>query len=526
MSWFSDLFRRKDKVEVIVTEPSRGDMVTVHRDSMHNPVSNPNGMLLKSQAATPVKPMSFTIQQLDWVYEQIGYARRICDQMPNDGTRKGWTIQHPKSKEIQVIDKRLDTCARLAECARLGNRYGGAYVLMVFDEEPNHNGEINTKLPPAKVNDIINLVIFDPDECKPLEWEGNPRSPFYREGKIYQITPKVSGTDHSITNMEVHRSRLLYFGGVKLSSRGRYEHNGIDRSWIEACWDGIRYMDNADESLSEFLHENKTNVLKKKGWDAIVTGDDADAAEMIVEEAMVRKAATNTVVIDAEDDYGSQANPASGLADVHDRLKERMSADRGMPLTLLFGQAPAGLNTDGDSQASNWREQVGSWQTDELLPQLMIYYTYVCESLDADVDALEVEFNPQDEPTEQEAAEVHKLRAEGDKIYLDAKVLSPEDVKAARFGDKPTALKASAEPKEQTTAGPLQDTALNGAQISSMVAVVTAVNAGEISRSAGAAILARAFLMSVDDAEELLGDEVKPKQTNQAKEGDTSKMTA
>jgi hypothetical protein len=55
------------------------------------------------------------------------------------------------------------------------------------------------------------------------------------------------------------------------------------------------------------------------------------------------------------------------------------------------------------------------------------------------------------------------------------------------------------------TGQPASDTALNGAQVTSLVDIVRAVSAGEIPRDAALGVIKRAFLVSDDQAAELLG---------------------
>lgn len=482
MSFWNRLFKR-NKVEVIKQDAIPEDMALVHRDALFNPVSNPMQLLQKSQAGEPMAPRKFSVTQLDWIYEQMGYARKICDQKPKDGTRKGWTVKHDKADALMAQDKALNSASKLCEAGKLANRYGGAYVLMVLDEEPNFSDDdgerVNLSLPPSRPKSIVNLVVFDPDECTPEQWEGNPRSPEYREGKIYQITPKVNDLDNVVAGMRVHRSRLLYFGGVGLSARRRYENNGIDRSMIEASWDGLRYLDDADQSLSEFIHENKIGILKKAGWSAVATGDDAKAAEDDVQQELRRKSASNTMVMDANDDYLMAGNPATGLGEGHDRLKERLATDSDQPMTLLYGQTPSGLNTDGESQASTWREQVASWQQDELLPRLMKYYRLLCACLGVDVGDLEVVFNPLDEPTEKDKAETDKAKVEVQQLRL--------------------AL---------------------------LVSVIESIRNNNIDMQGGVKVIAQAFDVDDTDAQRLIQAASQPSGVNPVNDDGTNKMTA
>lgn len=71
--------------------------------------------------------------------------------------------------------------------------------------------------------------------------------------------------------------------------------------------------------------------------------------------------------------------------------------------------------------------------------------------------------------------------------------------------DQSDAAAAAADAAVAATGQPASDTALNGAQVSSLLEIVRAVAAGEIPRDAALGIIKRAFLVSDDQAAELLG---------------------
>jgi hypothetical protein len=71
--------------------------------------------------------------------------------------------------------------------------------------------------------------------------------------------------------------------------------------------------------------------------------------------------------------------------------------------------------------------------------------------------------------------------------------------------DEPNADPGSETAAVAATGQPASDTALNGAQVTSLVEIVRAVAAGELPRDAAIGILKRAFLVSDDQAAELLG---------------------
>ena len=80
----------------------------------------------------------------------------------------------------------------------------------------------------------------------------------------------------------------------------------------------------------------------------------------------------NTIAIDADgEDYGFQTFQFSGVKDVIDATCNMLSALTNIPQTILFGRAPAGENSTGESDMENWYSFVGRLQRLTVRPVLL-----------------------------------------------------------------------------------------------------------------------------------------------------------
>jgi len=70
----------------------------------------------------------------------------------------------------------------------------------------------------------------------------------------------------------------------------------------------------------------------------------------------------------------------SGLSDVLLRLGEQLSGALGVPLVRLFGQAPAGLNSTGESDFRNYYDNINSRQEADLRPGVQLVYNLTYRS--------------------------------------------------------------------------------------------------------------------------------------------------
>lgn len=394
-------------------------------------------------STAPAPAYRLTVYDQDILYENNGYARRIVDEVVDDATRKGWRVlyegQDEGDEELRALDEQLGTKAKIIEAAKAGRRYGTAFLMMIFDEAPNAVGpggysRISLAEPPRRIRSIRNLVILDPDECVPIEWDTNPRSKGYRMPLRYQVAPSDVGD--GLGDATVHASRLLVFRGYRLTPRRRRENMDLDLSVLQPAWAQLSNLTQADSALANHLQDASVGVIKIAGKAALDLSDQWTLVDQRAAELARAKSRVGVLILDEGEEYSTVAHSVSGLHEQHDRIKEGLSAVSGIPLTKMYGMAPGGLNADGESQAANWRETVAAFQQDDLAPELERFYTYQMQALGRSPDAdWRIDFLPLDEPTEQQRADQRKTYAEIDAAYTQMGVYTADEVRAQRFGD-------------------------------------------------------------------------------------------
>ena len=101
-----------------------------------------------------------------------------------------------------------------------------------------------------------------------------------------------------------------------------------------------------------------------------------------------------------------------------------MSAVAVMPRTILFGDTPSGLNSDGEASRRAYDRTIGKAQRRRLQRPLTWLYEVLLAAAGKRGQAFAVTFNPLGELTETEQATVRKTTAEVDKIYIELGVYS------------------------------------------------------------------------------------------------------
>lgn len=473
--------------------------------------------------------------RLEDLHRSNSYAGVMVDELVQEATRKGWTLQAddvPRDVDPKDItgdwDDDWDLRGTVAWAATMGRLLGGAVIFVVVDDGKDPSEPFD----PDRPFELLNLVVLDRREVFAHKWETDITDRNFGRPVQWRIQPQVNGSVEGMKGGRVvHASRVVYFGGRRVSRRVRINQRGFDDSVLRRGLAAIRNKTSIDQSRANIIQDFKTDVLKTKNLDSIGTADEQldyfdDRMEIIARS----KSNVNMVLLDEGEEFQKNTTSVAGLADLDGSATEELTTAARMPRTRFTGEAPGGLNTDGESQARNWNSQVASYQTNDLRRPLVQLYRFVLGAQNGPTDGVVPEswrivFAPLDEPTEQQQADLRKTVAETDVLYLDRGVIDPTQVADGRFGedgwkmDLPAlALEDLDVPEDdapvpaQGNPADVQKSALNGAQVASMLAIVQGANDGLITEDQAAQIIARAFQIPVAEAADLVvrADSIRP----------------
>ena len=253
------------------------------------------------------------------------------------------------------------------------------------------------------------------------------------------------------------------------------------------------------------------------------------------------RSSLRVIPIDADDeDWERQQTPMTGMPDMLDRLMLRLSAASGIPVSILFGQGPTGLDNTAEGDIEIWGSTVESKQETELRDPLERIVELLLKSKDGptagkEPDGWSLLFNPLRQMTEQQTVDLRSKQAETDERYILASVLSENEVRQSRFAgeqysietqldeselEDPDAMVAAAIEMERanttqpgaTIAGSektpvvVPTEALNGAQVSALIDLATKVAARELGLESALAIMTTAFPIDEERARRILAN--------------------
>lgn len=370
--------------------------------------------------------------ELDQLYQYNGYARRYVDLIPAEACRKGWHLKDA-SKDADPLARdarRLFLIARAQEAMTWARLHGGSVVVMITDDVKRPE-DLRKPLDLSKVKKLLNLVVCSRYEASPQAWTGDIASINFREVEEWLITPLMGGitsqsypeNNQASISRVIHYTRLAYFAGNRLPPAFRYRNNGFDASVLQAVWEAIRNITVVDQAGAAISHEFTVGVLQINGLASKLTSDQQkDFRDRLTLMTRIRSI-WNQMVIDKEDKYTRETVSMAGWSDLHASVRAALAAQTGIPEQVLFGQAPSGLNTDGESHKALMANLISGTQQHRLVPPLtriyeVLYWARANSGGVAVPDEWTIEFPAYAEMTEMERAKLRLTDAQADALAI------------------------------------------------------------------------------------------------------------
>jgi phage-related protein (TIGR01555 family) len=357
----------------------------------------------------------------------------------DDDTQKTSEATMAKLEELRVYE-------RFHEGLCYERAYGGAGILLGVDDGQDPRKPLNLDT----IKTIGWLTVLTPRELVPVSWYADPRAPRYGEPEIYRITPESSPTSTTKAtpgaqanttgvSVEVHESRVLVFRGARVSRSQVLTNQGWGDSVFVRCQHVLRDFQMTWSSAALLMYDFSQAVIKIKDLAGLIADNDDATVLRRAQAIEMSRSVARMVMIDSEEDYSRQATPLSGMHEMLDKFNTRLAAAADMPLTLLMGQSPGGLNATGDSDVRFFYDRVKAKQNTKLRPPLERLIKLVFLSVDGPTGGEEpenwsVDFKPLWQMSDTEQADIRVKQAGVDQIYVNIGAVTPEEIAASRFG--------------------------------------------------------------------------------------------
>ena len=343
----------------------------------------------------------------------------------------------------EVITKKMQTLQAtemIRECMHYENAYGGGALLLGAND---YTTDLRIPLDLKKVRSLDYLTPLEGRELIPLYYYNDPRQPKFGQVAIYQLVPYIIGAsvDESRYNprvTQIHESRLIIFPGKRVSRRIMISSGtwGWGDSIFTRLIRALRAFSTGHASVEILLSDFAQAVYKIKGLADLISKQGQNALLQSAVSVEMGRSICRAVVIDSEEDFKRESTSLAGYSDALTSIDQYLAACADMPLTVLLGTSPAGLNATGASDIRFFYDRVDTLRKSRVEPALMriVEIELACLGEDPETTNHSIRFKPLWQPTEKEVADSHFVQAQADAIYITNDVVSAEEIALSRFG--------------------------------------------------------------------------------------------
>lgn len=386
--------------------------------------------------------------ELTTLYTDNGLFTKIIDAPAEEALKQGFDLGLNNPDIEKFVSRSLDDLRweeHAATAMKWSRLYGGSIIVMLIDDGRGLEEPLNWK----NIRSIDELHVFE----RPVVWpdynslyssdirnyRGRRRGGGFMQPQFYDVS-SIYGT------FRVHASRCLVFrNGVVPESVGNENYRYWGTPEYIRLRRAIQDTITAHSNGPKLLERSVQAVYKMKGLAQLLASAlGENQALKRLELIDLARGMMNTIAIDADgEDYGFQTFQFSGVKDVIDATCNMLSALTNIPQTILFGRAPAGENSTGESDMENWYSFVGRLQRLTVRPVLLnlLDVIFIAGRASGEIEEepdYELKFNPLWTMSDTEKATVDKTKADTSyvkaqtaQIYVGLQSLDPSEVRGA-----------------------------------------------------------------------------------------------
>lgn len=369
--------------------------------------------------------------QLEALYYTDGRIKNAVNIVAEKMMQNGFEVENDDGKLYKAFDA-LNGPAAFTQALRWTRIFGGAIIVL----DVAGAGEWETPWDPSKGGKIRELRVYPRTRVMlgMMETVKMPESLYFEKYERY-ILRTASGSFFT-----VHASRCLLFKSSTIVDAAFPGWLDYERFWgLSAIYEGLEdahHFGTTVQGISHLVKECSIVKYKMSNLEQLVAENDYKSIETRMEAIDEQKSIINGVMLGEGEDCTRENFSFAGLPEIWDRQAMSVSGSYRIPVTLLFGRSAAGMNATGQGDDDNFNSYIAGLQKSQLLPpllQLMVIMNASLKVVDTSEETLTINFNPLSKRDQKADAETREIQSRTDKNYMEAGVLSQEEVRKNRF---------------------------------------------------------------------------------------------
>lgn len=398
---------------------------------------------------------SFTFRRITPMTAQQGMdlfcgddlARRICTKLPSDAMKLGYGLKFPDDPEGELAAEILDEIESLEANVQMATTRGyaracggaGSYVGVLDNQTPDKAVNL------AAVRDVPFLNDFDRREVEIAATYAQRMGKNYGKPARYRMLPSVvyrgsrqaaekeTREEREIMPL-VHESRMLMFGGVTTPRTEKQQNQGWDYSVLDLVKDVLKRCNSTWYAIGHMAIEASQAIWKLHGLGNMARGGKGDSVTRRMRLIEMGRSVTRAVIIGEKDEFTRLAQTFTGIEKLAETTWQRLATAADMPMTVLVGSSPAGMNATGESDIKLWYDRVHVERTLVFQPVIVQLVTMLLAKRGmAELTGWQVIWPELWLESPKERADRRHTIAETDAIAVDKLGVLPEEVALSRF---------------------------------------------------------------------------------------------
>ncbi|GKV70270.1 hypothetical protein NCCP2716_27680 [Sporosarcina sp. NCCP-2716] len=367
------------------------------------------------------------------MYATNRIVQNIIEIPAEDMTRNWFTLRMDDEKlKRNIMSKLADLNAREAfKKMRVFERLrGDGFISLGVTQSSQF--QLSDRLDETKLKRVDYIHAFSGQKVTDFILNDDMFSPQFGQVETFKMKRRNNNGIILPNNGEtlVHSSRLLHDQSRRLED----EHRG--QSLLEPLYDIITVLDTSLWSVGQILYDYAFKIYKSEGIEDM-NPEEKNELSMLM-DYMFRTEAL--AIIGSKEELKKESTNTAGLKDMLDYTWDMLSAAARMPKSVIKGQE-AGTITGAQYDVMNYYVRIAAHQENELKPNLerLIRLLMMAEDelggrIDPNSLEWEIKFNPLWQVDPKTDAEIRKIQAQTDEIYLKGGVLLTDELRETRFG--------------------------------------------------------------------------------------------
>ncbi len=402
--------------------PQRKNLGTPSLDKIANLITGQGTSRDRAVHTRVSAPILLTDEQLQALYVDNWAFGKIVDMVAKDMIRPWRTL----------ITKNPETTAKYAGVEK---KFGLRKKILQLVTQARMQGTAIILLGGGNVEEAIDVESFKPDYIQVLSKDqmtinsgsGNiiedPSDPNYGYPEFYTLK-------HN--NSRIHVTRTIRYDSTELPFNTRKTWTGWwGLSELQRAWDALKDDASVAAALSQMATEMNLDIVSIENLVSLTStqkGRDDIKARFSAHADL--KTLYNLIVKDARESFDRKSISFTGTQDLSETFMNRLSAATGIPLTKFYGTSAKGMNSTGEGDEDDYDEMVKNEIELKVRPVLEQLDPFLARTSGLD-ENIEFVWKPLKLPSEENIANVQKIKMEAAKAAAESGVWTPDEIKKA-----------------------------------------------------------------------------------------------